>query len=92
MRLALAGCAGSGNVQDDCERLVAEAAAVDATSDTVEDLDEAIATCATLDELAVAAELHPDALDGVDMRTFVSNRCSFNESLADAAICQELGE
>lgn len=55
--------------------------------DTVEDLDEAIRACASLAEFEAAAEQFPDALDGTDARTFIANRCEFEPSLADTALC-----
>jgi hypothetical protein len=60
--------------------------------DTVSDLDQAIQECATLTEFGAAAEQFPDALDGVDARGFIANRCQFEPAIADSALCAEISE
>ena len=93
--LVLAACGGdpAGGPQQlsACQEAIAKAAAIDAMQDTVGDLDQAIRDCESLQEFAEAAEDYPDALDGVDAETFIGNRCEFEASLAEAAICRELG-
>lgn len=89
LAVAAAGCAASGS---SCESAVREAADISATEDTVSDLDRAIEECATVAEFEAAAEQLPDALDGVDARTFIANRCANEPLIADTAICTEVGE
>jgi hypothetical protein len=88
---AITACGGSAGPSSECERAIADAAAVDATQDTVEDLDDAIRACPSIAEFEGFADDYPDALDGVSARTFVGNRCQFEPSLTDTDICQELG-
>lgn len=83
-----AGCGLGGSA---CESAVREAAEISPMADTVSDLDEAIAQCASLADFEAAAAMYPDALDGVSASTFVANRCAAEPSIADSAICQELG-
>jgi hypothetical protein len=76
---------GSNDAQassDACGTAVEAAAAVDAMEDAVDDLDPAIAACADLEEFEAATADHPDALDGADATTFVSNRCLYSEAAA----------
>lgn len=86
---SLAACGSSGTA---CESAVREAADIASTEDTVSDLDSAIEECASLAELEAAADQFPDALDGVGALTFVSNRCEFEPTLSETAICVEVGE
>jgi len=65
------------------------AADIPATEDTVTDLDQAIQECASVADFEAAAEQIPDALDGVDAHTFLSNRCA-SEPAIDSAICDEV--
>ena len=73
-----------------CESRVKTAADIDEMQDTVTDLDPAIRTCASLAELSAATAKYPTALDGVDAGVFVSNRCQYEATLADTAICKAL--
>lgn len=79
---------------DECGSAVEEAANIPAGEDTVEDLDPAIVACADLDAFAAATSDYPDALDGTDPETFVSNRCQYSEdsNLTGSAICSEVAE
>lgn len=74
----------------DCETAMQAAASVSVMEDQVEDIDPAIRSCKSMDELSAASEKFPAALDGVDPKTFVSNRCRGNESLKTTSICQTL--
>lgn len=87
LALGLAACGGSGGSA--CESAVREAAEVSGMEDTVEDLDDAIRECGSLEEFEAAAEQFPDALDGTDARTFIANRCEFEPSLANSALCAD---
>lgn len=75
---------------DECGRAVEEAASVGDMEDTVEDLDPAITACVDLAELGAAVADFPDALDGADLETFVSNRCLYSEDdgVLASAICE----
>jgi hypothetical protein len=100
--LVLAGCGGTvvetrfadvGDALDPrCVRAVEEAAGIDASRDTVEDLDAAIRACPDFSQFQAAAELFPAALDGAPAEQFVEDRCRFNLELAGAAICSEVGD
>jgi len=90
MVLGIAACGGAGGSA--CEAAVREAAEVSAMEDTVEDLDDAIRACVSFDEFEAAAEQFPDALDGTVARTFIANRCEFEPSLADSALCAEVSQ
>ena len=83
------GCGAGGSA---CEAAVQDAANVSATEDTVSDLDRAIEQCADLAQFEAAAEQFPDALDGVDARRFIANRCAAEPAIADSAICVEVSE
>jgi hypothetical protein len=75
-----------------CGSAVEAAADIDAMEDAVDDLDPAIVACADLEEFEAAASDHPDALDGTEAGTFVSNRClySADEAVTESAICAAL--
>jgi hypothetical protein len=77
---------------EECGAAVEQAAAMSDMEDSVEDLDLAIVACDDLGELRTATDDHPTALDGVDLETFVSNRCMYAEdgSATGAAICAEV--
>lgn len=75
---------------NDCEAAMQTAARVSSMADQVEDLDPAIRVCQSLDELTAASDKLPTALDGVDPKIFVSNRCRYEESLKTTPICQTL--
>jgi hypothetical protein len=87
-----AGSAGCSVAGTDYVSAVRETSEVSAMEDTVSDLDKAIQECATLAEFQAAVEQFPDALDGVEARTFVSNRCAAEPGIAESAICAELAE
>jgi hypothetical protein len=71
-----------------CDRDFADAAAIDPSRDSVEDLDPAVRDCQTLDEWKAAAQAHPDALDGADPIVFLSNRCLYGPK--EAALCKQV--
>lgn len=77
---------------EECGQLLADAAAVAETEDTVEDTDAAIVACGSVAEFSAAAEDNPDALDGADPVTWLENRCRHSEGpdVANSDICQEL--
>jgi hypothetical protein len=77
---------------EECGQAVADAAAVGDMEDTVEDLDPAIITCDGLEQLRAATDDHPGALDGVDLETFVANRCLYSEdeAVAGSSTCDEV--
>ena len=69
-----------------CQQAFAGAAAVDAYSDMVTDLDPAVRACATVAEWVAGSAMFPAALDGADPVTFLRNRCA---SLTLAPACDE---
>jgi hypothetical protein len=79
---------GCGAELSACESAMSAAADIPATEDTVTDLDQAI-ECASVADFEAAAEQIPDALDGVDAHTFLSNRCA-SEPAIDSPICDEV--
>ena len=86
------GCSDSNsgyanNNLSDCEKAMKVAAEVSDMQDTVEDIDPAIQACESLDEFKSASSKFPEALDGTDAELVVSNRCRYNPSLQDTAIC-----
>jgi hypothetical protein len=87
---ALAACGSNGADETACQQALADAAAIEATEDAVENLDEAIRVCASLVDFEAAADAFPEALDGASAREFIANRCSANDELADTALCQEV--
>ncbi len=78
---------GGGDDLTGCESAMKAAHDVDDMRDTVTDIDPAIAACSTLAEFAAASERFPDALDGADPATYVSNRCA---DTATGALCDEV--
>ena len=56
--------------------------------DSVGDLDPAINFCQTVAEWVEASSGHPDALDGVDPRIFLRNRCDSGGKTG--ALCDEI--
>ena len=78
---------------EQCGVAVERAAAIDDMEDSVEDLDQAIVACEDLNDLRNATDDHPTALDGVDLETFVANRCMYSEddAVTAASICAEVG-
>lgn len=87
-----AGQTSQAAYSEECGRLLADAAAVEGTDDTVEDTDAAIFACASVAEFSAAAEDHPEAIDGADPVTWLENRCRHAEGpdVKSSAICQEL--
>jgi hypothetical protein len=85
----LVGCSPSphGGGESACESAVAAAAAVDANSDTVADLDPALRNCTSIAELKAASDKYPAAFDGVDPVVFATNRCASSSAPTGAAIC-----
>jgi hypothetical protein len=70
---------------EQCGLAVGQAAAIGDMEDSVEDLAPAIVACEDLDELRNATDDHPTALDGVDLETFVTNRCMYSDDDAVTA-------
>ena len=77
---------------EECGTLLADAAAVDATEETVEDIDPAIVACSSVEEFSTAAGDNPGALDGADPVTLLEDRCQHAEGpdVPNSDICQEL--
>jgi len=74
-----------------CDADWAAAAAIDDLSDTVQELDPAVRSCATLAAWGAASDAYPAALDGVDPWTFLGNRCDDSAAdLASTPLCREL--
>ena len=71
-----------------CESAMKATAAISDMQDTVEDLDPTIRACATLDEFITASSKYPEALDGADEETVIVNRCKYNLTLQDTALCR----
>ena len=82
--------AGTRAYLSDCEKAMETAAAMPDMKDKVEDVDPAIRSCESMNELIAASSKFPAALDGVDESTFVSNRCTYNSSLKSTLICRSL--
>lgn len=74
----------------DCERAVKAASEISDMQDAIEDLDPAIQSCETLGEFLAATAKYPAALDGADGEMFARNRCTYNPSLANTALCKEI--
>lgn len=91
----LVGCGGddgsdtSQQVESACERAMAQAAEVDATQDTVEDLYPAVRACRSVSEWIEAVQEYPDALDDVDPELVLRNICG-NEPVSDTELCQQV--
>lgn len=77
---------------EECGSAMEEAASVGDMEDTVEDTDPAIIACATVEAFAAASADHPDALDGTDVMTWLTNRCEFSEDpdVQASDICAEV--
>lgn len=80
----------SKSVSSECENAVKGAAEISDMKNTVEDLDPAIQKCQALEDFTAAANKYPQALDGVDAKTFATNRCTYNPALQNTSICKEL--
>lgn len=75
-----------------CEEAMKTAAEVSDMQDMAEDIDPAIRVCGSMQEFTSASSKFPEALDGVDEATFVTNRCTYNASLQNTAICKSIVE
>lgn len=84
---AVTGCGAGGSP---CEHAVRDAAAISGTEDSASILDEAITKCGSLQEFSAATDQFPDALDGADALTFVTNRCAHEPSVASSSLCDEV--
>lgn len=76
----------------ECGQAFEDAAAVDEMQDTNEDLYPAVTACASVEAFAAAAAEHPDALDGTNAETWLTNTCEFAEDPAvkESDICAEI--
>lgn len=95
--ITILACGGSGTDSSEpalsnCEKAMKAAAEVSDIQDTVEDIDPAIRACESMDEFKAASFKFPKALDGVDEQIFVTNRCMYNPSLNDTAICKAINK
>jgi hypothetical protein len=57
---------------------------------TFEAVDEAILACPDFETFEAATDEHPDAVEGTDAETLVSNRCAHGEEVSGAAMCDEV--
>ncbi len=91
--LALVGCGGPSasvttiNSKSACEAAFRRAAAVDPMRDPVRYLDDAVRACASEDEWRAASDAFPGALDGASPGAFLRNRCDFEPTLVNTALC-----
>ncbi len=104
--LGVIGCSSGGNGSDSggndsssvdnnlssCEKAMKAAADVPDMQDTVEDIDPVIRACGSMDEFIAASSQFPAALDGAGEEIFVTNRCTYNASLQNTAICKSLAK
>lgn len=69
------------------------AAVIPDDEDQVTDLDQAIRDCVSYDQLRANLDRYAEGLgiDPGDFRTFVDNRCFYEERLATEAVCRDLG-
>lgn len=76
-----------------CERAVLAAAAIPDDEDQVTDLDQAIRDCVSYDQMRDNLERYAEGLgiDPADFRTFVDNRCFYEQRLTGEEVCQDLG-
>lgn len=75
--------------QSACDRAFAQAMAIDPASDTVNNVDGAIATCPSVEAWVDAAQRYPDAIDGQDPTAIANERCG-SQQLATTPVCVEL--
>lgn len=77
---------------EECGAAMEAAASVGEMEDTVEDTDPAIIACASVEAFSAASADHPDALDGTDVMTWLTNRCEFSEDpdVQASDICAEV--
>jgi hypothetical protein len=73
-----------------CEQKVKDAAAIPSMQDSVGDVDPAIASCRSIQELEAANSKFPTALDGAPVLEYLSNRCQDNISIKNSVICSEV--
>lgn len=91
---AVAGMPASpsaGPARSQCEDAVAVAAEVGGTGDQPDDLWPAFDACGSVDELASADQVHPEALDGADPATYVSTQCETEPAVEGSVLCESLG-
>lgn len=89
LAVAATGC---GDARSTCEAAVNEAVELANTQDVASVFDEAIEACGNLEEFEAALEEFPEALGGIDARTFIADRCTNEPAIADTAICTEVGQ
>ena len=78
----------SDSVVAPCDAAFAQAAAVDAMHDTIEDLYPAVEACTTLDAWVAASDANPGAVsEGVDPLIVLGNICGNNTDLAATDLC-----
>ncbi len=87
-----AGCSDDNGDSDsepssDCEAAMQEAAEVDNNEQSITDIDPAISACPDVATFVSVSENYPDALQGNDPQTFISDRCADS---AQGAICDEI--
>jgi hypothetical protein len=71
-----------------CEQAVADAADVDAASDSHEDVWPAFDACATREEFAAAVEqAGGQRFDGVDPAVYVDNQCAYEPAVKGTQLC-----
>ena len=80
-----------GPVQSEVDEAFEAAAAVDELQDVNEDLFPAVRACASLAEWSAASAQHPDALDGGDPETVLTNLCQFSPEVVGEPLCSEVG-
>ena len=84
-----AGCSDgeTSDPENGCEASMQEAAGIDSNEQAITDIDPAIANCPDVASFVDASNKYPEALNGQDPNTVISDRC--NDS-ADGAICDEI--
>ena len=73
-----------------CDQAFAQAIAIDPDSDTVSDIDGAIASCPSVEAWVSAAEQNPDALGGQDPAALAAERCAASSEIAGTPVCNEI--
>ncbi len=79
-----------GTVDPACQQAVEDAVTGDPMQTTQADLDEAIRTCTTFEDLEQVLAQFPTAIDAASTEQFVRERCEQEAALADTVICQEV--
>ena len=91
--ITLISCTNDNDATNNsCEQAMKTASEISDMQDTVEDVDPAIQECGSMQEFISASSKFPKALDGIDEETFVTNRCTYNSSLQNTAICKSIIE